>query len=85
MNIIAFFGFVFCFVLFGSFKPAAAYIDPASTSYLLELIIGLVVLGGAAFGYYWRKIKNKIRKTDTVDEGVSAADQLADADIDDED
>ncbi len=71
--------------LFASFKPAAAYIDPATTSYVLELIIGAVVVGGAAFGYYWRKIKNKVKKTDdTQPSGPSVEDQLK-SDDDDED
>ena len=75
--------FVWCFVLFGSFSPAAAYIDPATTSYIIELIIGAVVVGGAAFGYYWRKIRRKVSKTDGTDNGVSVEEQLSG--LDDED
>lgn len=77
--------FVTAFALFGTFSPASAYIDPATTSYLLELIIGIVVVGGAAFGYYWRKIKNKVSKKDDKATGVSVEEQLSGIDEDDED
>lgn len=78
------FVFVFLFALFGSFSRAQAYIDPATTSYLLELVIGLVVVGGAAFGYYWRKLKNKLNKNkEQVDvTNVSAEEQLSGLDLD---
>lgn len=46
-----FWGFVF-------FSPSvAAYIDPASSSYLLQIIAGIFIAGGTAIGVYWRKIK----------------------------
>ena len=76
MTFISIFVFVFCFALFGSFAPAAAYIDPATTSYLLELIIGAVIVGGAALGYYWRKIKNKVSKIEEKSDAVSVEEQL---------
>ena len=85
MNYMTIVFFVCCFLLFGSFSPASAYIDPATTSYVLELIVGAVVVGGAAFGYYWRKIKNKVNKKDQTDSGVSVEEQLAGLDDDDED
>ena len=68
--------FVVLFVMFGSFSSASAYIDPATTSYMLELIIGIVVVGGAAFGYYWRKIKNKGSGKENQKSGVSVEKQL---------
>ena len=81
----ALFLFIIAFAMFGSFSPASAYIDPATTSYLLELIVGIVVVGGAAFGYYWRKIKNKVTKNDKKDSGVTVEEQLSEVDDDDED
>jgi len=77
------FGFVVFFALFGSYAPASAYIDPATTSYMMELIIAAVVLGGAAAGYYWRKLKNKVKKDDTPDKGVSVDEQLQSDDDED--
>lgn len=77
MSIFTLILFVCCFALFGSFSPAAAYIDPATTSYILELIVGVVVVGGAALGYYWRKIRNKVNKNNDNPEGVSVDEQLS--------
>lgn len=71
--------------MFGSFAPASAYIDPATTSYVLELVVGAVVVGGAALGYYWRKIKNKVSKTEEKASGVSVEEQLSGLDDEDED
>ena len=85
MNFIPVLIFVCLFAMFGSFAPAAAYIDPATTSYVLELIVGAVVVGGAALGYYWRKIRNKVNKTEQKNAGVSVEEQLSGLDDDDED
>ncbi len=85
MNFISVLFFVCCFALFGSFAPASAYIDPATTSYVLELIVGAVVVGGAALGYYWRKIRNKVNKNEQKNSGVSVEEQLSGLDDDDED
>lgn len=85
MNILVLAFFVCLFSLFGSFSPAAAYIDPATTSYVLELVVGAVVVGGAALGYYWRKIKNKVNKKADANTGVSVEEQLSSIDDDDED
>ncbi len=85
MNFVFVLFFVCFFALFGSFAPASAYIDPATTSYVLELIVGAVVVGGAALGYYWRKIKNKVNKNDEKASGVSVEEQLSGLDDDDED
>lgn len=85
MNFLAVLFFVCCFVMFGSFAPASAYIDPATTSYVLELIVGAVVVGGAALGYYWRKLRKKVGKTEEKESGVSVEEQLSGLDDEDED
>ena len=82
MDYLALAFFVSLFALFGSFAPASAYIDPATTSYILEALVGLVVVGGAAVGYYWRKFRNKVNKTEES-QGVSVEEQLSG--LDDED
>ena len=85
MNVLSVLLFVSLFTMFGSFSPASAYIDPATTSYVLELIVGAVVVGGAALGYYWRKIKNKVSKKEQKASGASVEEQLSGIDDDDED
>ena len=85
MNFLPVLFFTVFFMMFGSFAPASAYIDPATTSYVLELIVGAVVVGGAALGYYWRKIRNKVNKTEEKNISVSVEEQLSGLDDEDED
>ena len=41
---------------------AHAYIDPSAMTYLIQIIAGVVIACGAAFGFYWRKFKRALRK-----------------------
>lgn len=43
---------------------AAAYIDPATTSYVIQIVAGIVIAAGTAIGIFWNKIKRKIKKTE---------------------
>ena len=47
------------FVFSGS---ALAYIDPASTSYVIQIVAAVFAAGGAAIGIYWKKIQLFLRK-----------------------
>ena len=38
-------------------STALAYIDPAATSYILQIVAGVVIAGGIAVGIFWRKIR----------------------------
>jgi len=38
-------------------STALAYIDPAATSYILQIVAGVVIAGGVAVGIFWRKIR----------------------------
>ena len=38
------------------------YIDPATTSYLIQIIAGVVVAGGAAFGIFYSKLRRLFKK-----------------------
>ena len=42
---------------------ASAYIDPSAVTYILQIVVGIAIAGGAAFTYYYKKIKRKITKT----------------------
>lgn len=44
---------------------ASAYIDPSAMTYIVQLVVGIVIAGGAAFAFYFRKIKRKFKKKDT--------------------
>lgn len=41
---------------------ALAYIDPATTSYLIQIVAGVVIAAGATVGIFWKKIKMSFRK-----------------------
>jgi hypothetical protein len=36
---------------------AHAYIDPAATSYVVQIVAGVVIACGVAVGVFWKKIK----------------------------
>lgn len=58
--------FTFAMLLFGT--TAMAYIDPAATSYLIQIIAGVFIAGGAAIGVYWTKFKRKVSGKSKADE-----------------
>lgn len=38
-----------------------AYIDPATTTYLIQIVAGVFIAAGATVGIFWKKIKLSIR------------------------
>jgi len=36
---------------------AYAYIDPAATSYIVQIVAGVVIASGVAVGVFWKRIK----------------------------
>ena len=51
---------VFCMVM--TPNQASAYIDPSTTTFIIQAAIGLVVAIAAGVSIYWRKAKKKINK-----------------------
>ena len=51
---------VFCMVMTPT--QASAYIDPSTTTMIIQAAIGLVVALAAGFTIYWRRAKKKITK-----------------------
>ena len=47
--------FVFAMMLCTSY--AFAYLDPSTVTYLIQIVAGVFIAGGAAIGIYWHKIK----------------------------
>ena len=41
---------------------ASAYIDPSTTTFIVQAAIGLAVAVAAGFSIHWRKAKKKINK-----------------------
>ena len=52
--------FMFCFVMVPG--QASAYIDPSTTTFIIQAAVGLVVAIAAGFSIYWRKAKKKINQ-----------------------
>jgi len=50
----------FCMVLTPT--QASAYIDPSTTTFIIQAAVGLVVALAAGFSIYWRKAKKKINR-----------------------
>ena len=51
---------VFCFVTVPG--QASAYIDPSTTTFIIQAAVGVAVAVAAGFTIYWRKAKKKISK-----------------------
>ena len=54
---------------------ASAYIDPSAMTYLLQIVVGIIIAGGAAFGYYFKKIKRKMNQKSKPAETIQVDDQ----------
>jgi len=56
-----------------------AYVDPATLTYVIQIVAGVFIAGGVAVGVYWRKIKKFFVKDKTVvkHEASSEADRNA--------
>ena len=77
---------------------AAMYIDPASTSLIIQIVAGVVITVGTVLGIYWRKVKSAVKKKGGGEEApkaeikgaesgkdvITASDLLDDDDDDDE-
>ncbi|MHC1786952.1 MAG: hypothetical protein AB9880_07820 [Christensenellales bacterium] len=53
------------FFIMGTFlfsSTANAYIDPSATTYIVQIVVGIVIAGGAALGFYLKRIKKGLRK-----------------------
>lgn len=48
-----------------------AYIDPATTSYLIQIIAGVVIALGTVVGIYWNKLKRLFKKKSGGEEEAS--------------
>lgn len=49
-----------------------AYIDPATTSLIIQIIAGVVIACGTAVGIFWSRIKRKFKKKN----GDEAAEEM---------
>ncbi len=43
---------------------AYAYIDPATTSYVIQIVAGIVIACGTGIGIFWNRMRRKLKKKD---------------------
>lgn len=58
--------FTLCFLFLFS-TTAHAYIDPSTTTFIIQAVAGIAVAIGAAVTVYWRKAKNKMKEKFNID------------------
>lgn len=69
---------LFTFVLFlalgmvGLSFTASAYIDPSAMTYIVQVVVGIVIVGGASLGFYFSKIKRKFTRKKSDEPVVNA-------------
>ena len=49
-------------------QPVSAYIDPATTSYVVQIVAGIVIACGTVIGIVWNKMRRKLRKKNNTEE-----------------
>jgi hypothetical protein len=52
-------------------QPVYAYIDPATTSYVIQIVAGIVIACGATIGIFWSRIKRKVKNRKNKGEEIS--------------
>ena len=58
-------------------SQSALYIDPATTSYIIQIGAGILIALGTFFGIFWSKIKRAFKKKDEKVEAIDAAELKA--------
>lgn len=54
-------------------SQAAMYIDPATTSYIIQIAAGVLIAAGTVVGIFWSKIRRVFKKKDTEIEAIDAS------------
>lgn len=62
--------FTLCFVLLMT-NTACAYIDPSTTTYIIQAVAGVAIAIGAFVAVYWRKAKKKVQDALHIDENAN--------------
>ncbi len=62
--------------ILNSTKITTAYIDPASTSYIIQIAAGAVIAIGTLIGVYRNKIKRFFKKKSGTEEETPAVERL---------
>ena len=52
---------VICFTMLTSLN-SFAYLDPSTSTYIIQIVVGGIVAAGTAVGIFWYKIKKAVTK-----------------------
>jgi len=66
-------------------SSAFAYIDPSTTTFIIQAVAGVAVAVGAVFSIWWRRAKKKVQKTLGIDENANKTKEADIIEDDDED
>lgn len=72
-----------CFMLMFT-QTACAYIDPSTTTFIIQAVAGVAVAIGAFVSIYWRKAKKKVADTLHIDENAKKEVEADIQDVDDD-
>lgn len=61
--------FSMCFLLMST-QTACAYLDPSTTTYIIQAVAGVAIAIGAFVAVYWRKAKKKVQDALHIDENA---------------
>ncbi len=64
---------------------ACAYIDPSTTTFIIQAVAGVAVAVGAVFSIWWRRAKKKVQKSLGIDENANKTKEADIIEDDDED
>lgn len=59
-----------------------AYIDPATTSLIIQIIAGVLIACGTAVGIFWSRIKRKFKKKNGEEEAAEITNTKQEGDSD---
>lgn len=69
-----------CFLVAGlslmCMANAQAYLDPAATSYIIQIISGIIIACGVTIGIFWKKIRLFFRNIKTKAQVKQAAKKI---------
>jgi hypothetical protein len=55
------FTYFFIFAMLFCTRYAYAYLDPSALTYMVQIIAGVFIAGGAAIGIFWSRLKRKVK------------------------
>ena len=77
-RMLAVFSIVFVLGMLMFSTVSSAYLDPSAVTFIVQIVAGIAVACGAAFTFYFRKIKRKIKGDSTNTDDIKSLDNKED-------